>query len=106
LCLALQRRDFVRVDPHHQIVDVILDPGEPVTGAGGNDDDVAGLDLAGDAVANIGPVISRTVEFDDVRMVAGPSLPVDDPCRHGLSALPSAPFTARIRMNEDSVTAP
>lgn len=33
-------------------------------------------------------------------------LPVFPACMHGLSALPSAPFTARIRMNEDSVTAP
>jgi hypothetical protein len=41
-----ERRHLVRVDPDHEIVDVVVDFREPVAGACRNDDDVARLDLA------------------------------------------------------------
>ncbi len=78
LRLALQRRDFVGIDPHHQVVDVVVDLREPVAGAGRNHDDVAGLDLIGDAVANLGAVVAGAVELDHGAHGRGPPLPVDD----------------------------
>src|SRR5687768_15399413 len=63
LRFAPERRDLVRVDPHHQVVDVIVDSGEPVTGSGGNDDDVTGLQVVGDAVSNLRTVVAGTVEL-------------------------------------------
>ena len=64
LRLALERRHLVGIDPHHQIVDVILDPGEPMTGAGRDHDDIASLDLISDAIAHLGAVVAGTVELD------------------------------------------
>src|SRR4249919_1015450 len=77
LRFALERRHLVGIDPHHKIVDVVLYPRKPVTGAGRNHDDVTGLDLVSDAVANLRTVISRTIEFDDRAHGRGTSLPVD-----------------------------
>ena len=37
----LQRQNFIRIDPHHQIADVIVDLGEPVSRPGRNHDHVA-----------------------------------------------------------------
>src|SRR5262249_52532345 len=39
--LVLQRRDLVGIGAHHQVVDVIVDPGEPVGGGPGDSGDVA-----------------------------------------------------------------
>src|SRR6185437_5355662 len=33
LRLAFQRRDLVGIDPHHDVIDVVVDFGEPVPGA-------------------------------------------------------------------------
>src|SRR6185369_14518805 len=57
LRLALQRRDLVRIDADHHVVDVVVDLREPVARARRDDHDVAGLDLVGDAVADIGAVV-------------------------------------------------
>ena len=64
LRLALERRDLVGIDPHHQVVDVVVDLREPVAGAGRDHHDVAGLDLVGDAVADFRAVVARAVELD------------------------------------------
>ena len=50
--LVLDRRDLVRVDPHHQVVDVIVDLREPVARARRDHDDVAWFEVQGHAVAN------------------------------------------------------
>src|SRR5215472_1355551 len=39
--LALQRRHAVGIDPHHQVVDVVVDLREPAPGAGRNNHDVS-----------------------------------------------------------------
>src|SRR5881396_3060270 len=65
LRLALERRDFVRIEANHQVADVIVDLREPVAGARRNDDDVSGLDLVRDAVAYVRTVVPRPVELDD-----------------------------------------
>src|SRR5260370_42657131 len=80
LRLALERRDFVRIDANHQVADVIVDPGEPVARSRGNYDDVSRLDLVRDAVANVRTVVSRPVELDDGAQRRGTPLAVCD-CR-------------------------
>src|SRR5215468_10214788 len=45
-------RHLVGIDAHHQVVDVIVDLGEPMPGAGWDDDHVAGLELVGCAISN------------------------------------------------------
>ena len=44
----------------------------------GNDDDVAGLEVVGDAVADLGAVVARPVELDDGPQRGGTPLPVGD----------------------------
>src|SRR5438552_14908147 len=78
LRLALQRRDFVRIDANHQVADVIVDPGEPVARARRNDDDVSRLDLVRDAVADVRTVVPRSVELDDGAQRRRTPLAVDD----------------------------
>src|SRR6266481_8491517 len=78
LRLALERRDFVRIDANHQVADVIVDPGEPVARSRRNYDDVSRLDLVRDAVANVRTVVSRPVELDDGAQRRGTPLAVDD----------------------------
>src|SRR5437773_3419264 len=78
LRLALQRRDFVRIDANHQVADVIVDLGEPVAGARRNDDDVSRLDLVRDAVAYVRTIVPRPVELDDGAQRRGTPLAVDD----------------------------
>src|SRR5882672_12418800 len=78
LRLALQRRDFVRIDTNHQVADVIVDLGEPVPRARRNDDDVSGLDLVHDGVAYVRTVVPRPVELDDGAQRRGTPLAVDD----------------------------
>src|SRR5262245_12755432 len=60
--LALERRHFVGIDAHHQVVDVIVDLREPVAGARRNHDDVAGFEIVGGAVADRAAVAARSVE--------------------------------------------
>src|SRR5689334_16028628 len=42
---VLGRRDLVWIDPHHEVVDVVVDLGEEMSRSRGNHDDVAGLEL-------------------------------------------------------------
>jgi hypothetical protein len=51
--LVLDRRDLVRVDPHHQVVDVIVDLREPVARARRDHDDVPWFEVQGHAVADL-----------------------------------------------------
>ena len=57
---------------------MIVDFREPVASARRDDDDVAGLDLMRDTVANVGTVVPRPVELDDGALRRGTPLPVDD----------------------------
>jgi len=52
---------FVGVDPHHEIPYVIVDVGKPVPDSGGNDDDVARLQVVGHSVSNGDAVAARAV---------------------------------------------
>src|SRR5262245_4584862 len=47
---VFQRDDLVRIETHHQIGNVVVDLRVPVTGARGNHDDVASLQVMFDAV--------------------------------------------------------
>jgi hypothetical protein len=44
---------------------VLVDPREPVARPCRDDDHVASLDLVGDAVPDVRPVVARAVELDD-----------------------------------------
>src|ERR1700730_7054221 len=56
------RSNLIGIDAHHEVGDVIVDLGKPMPGAGGNNHDVTGLELVGDAIANRGGVAARPVE--------------------------------------------
>src|SRR6266446_5718489 len=58
---VLERSYFVGVDSQHEIPNVIVDVGKPVPDSGGNDDDVARLQIVGHSVSNGDAVAARAV---------------------------------------------
>ncbi len=71
-CFVPERRHLVGIDAHHDVIDVIVDLGEPVPGAGRDDDYVSGLELIADAVSD---VAGRRF----MSAISGPSTSVPDP---------------------------
>src|SRR6266446_4130209 len=76
--LVLDRRHLVGVDAHHDVGNVIVDLGEPMPGAGRNDDDVAGFELMGGAVANRRAVVAGPIEQAHGFRCRGAALHVGD----------------------------
>src|ERR1043165_1256044 len=60
--LVSDRRHLVRIDADHQIVNVIVNLREPVSGTGGNDDDVASLEVVALPVDDLRAVVARRSE--------------------------------------------
>src|SRR6185503_2227943 len=71
-------RHFVGVDPHHQVVDVVVDLLEPVAGAGWNHHDVARLEVVAFTVADVRAVVAWSVELADGQLRCRAPLPVRD----------------------------
>jgi hypothetical protein len=54
--------DFVRVDAHHEVRNMIVDLGKPVSRAGRNDHDVSRLEFVDHAIANGAGTVAGTVQ--------------------------------------------
>ena len=69
---------FSGIDTDHDVADLVIDPGEPVAGAGRDDDRVAGLQLVRDAVANRIGIAARPVQHANIFIGRRPRLRVDE----------------------------
>ncbi len=74
---SFKRHHLVGIDANHDVGNVIVDAGEPVAGAGGDDDGVAGLQLVRHAVSDRGGIAAGAVQQADVLVGGGTPRGVD-----------------------------
>jgi len=59
---VLQRCHLVGIDANHKVIDMVINPREPVSCTGRNNNDVAGLELIALSIANRRGIIAWSID--------------------------------------------